>query len=251
MTIEHILNTCSDRTYYAIDIGASTGRGPCYEFLQNNTYSGLAIECNQSSYDKLTTVITNPNVDLHLGYATPDTICSIFKSHNVPHSPDILKIDIDGYDLSVLRAILDEYNPKIIIAEINEKIPPPIHFEIKYSPCYEWDGSHCYGFSIQAGKNVMDNYNYTIVSLYGGNNILCVNNKYITTIQKNINDIYKQEYYENADVRIHFPWNEDVHIWNEINNSELVKNMIYDYFTNSNPRGKPVLADKFELYISH
>jgi hypothetical protein len=248
MSIENVLNTCSNRTYYAIDIGASTGSGPCYEFLQNNSYSGLAIECNEHSYKTLTNTIKNPNVRLHLGYATPDTICSIFKSYNVPQSPDILKIDIDGYDLCVLRAILQEYSPKIIIAEINEKIPPPIHFEVKYSPSYVWDGSHCFGFSIQAGKSVMDKFNYSIASLYGGNNILCVNDKYIQVMKRSINEIYKQDYYENNNIRIHFPWNEDVHIWNEIPNSDLVKTMIFDYFTKYNPRGKPIPADMFELY---
>ena len=122
-----------------MDIGASVGGGIAFPILCDKAYSGIAIECAASNYEKLKQAVTNDKIHIHHGYATPDSICSILKSYNTPHSPDLIKIDIDGYDLQVIRAILTTYRPKVIFAEINEKIPPPIHFEILHNPNYFWD----------------------------------------------------------------------------------------------------------------
>ena len=43
---------------------------------------------------------------------------------------------------------LSDYRPRLICSEINEKIPPPIKFTVKYSPNHYWQGDHFYGQSI-------------------------------------------------------------------------------------------------------
>ena len=53
-------------------------------------------------------------------------------------SSDFLNLDIDSYDLEVMKKILEKnFRPKVISMEINEKIPPPIYFAAKFNEFFE------------------------------------------------------------------------------------------------------------------
>lgn len=249
--IDHCLQLLPNKTNYIVDIGASTGGGPLYPFLQNTDYSGIAIECVESNYIKLCEKLNNPKIHKHHGFATPDNICSIFSQYNAPINFDLLKIDIDGYDLSVIRSILQSYRPSIIIAEINEKIPPPIHFEINYSKDYFWDGSHCYGFSIQAGKDIIEPFGYKMSMIYDCNNIICLNTTIFNVPDIDIQQIYRKGYSDNNHALHSLPWNQDVHYWTRLTSTpELLKSEIFTYFTQYNPRGRKIPPEIFTLRIS-
>jgi hypothetical protein len=154
---------------------------------------------------------------------------------------DILKIDIDGFDLEVLRRILSQYKPKIIIAEINEKIPPPILFETKYKSNYSWDYSHCFGFSIKSGEKVMNHFGYKVFSIFELNNMLCINHELCDVLEEdktnNVDILYKNQYVEKDPLTI-LPWNVNVHYWTTIKDPELLKNEITNYFCNINDRSQ-------------
>lgn len=249
--VHAFVNSLPNKSNYVIDIGASTGAGTAYPLLCDEAYSGIAIECAAGNCEKLKESVRNSKIHIHQGFATPESICSILQSYNAPHSPDLIKIDIDGYDLQVLRSILTSYRPKVIYAEINEKIPPPIHFEILYNPDYFWDGSHCFGFSVTAGNTVMNEHGYVILQIHGGNNILCVDKQLLSpgTNVRDVNTLYDQDYKYNRS-RSFFPWNEDVNYWLEMDNSYKLVDAIHEYFTKFNPRGKPVLPSLFDLHIA-
>jgi len=204
-----IYNTLPQKTKYVIDIGASfcVSTDPCYPFITNNEFSGLCIEGNSQCIPILTQKISK-NFAVHNGYVTPDNILEIFKTQNVPKVFDLLKIDIDGYDLAVLRKILSEYKPSIIIAEINEKMPPPIIFEVLYKSDYQWDNSHCYGFSISAGDLVMKKNGYFIEQIYELNNIVALNQDIFPDLaQRDIQTIYKEGYINKIGIIAPLPWN--------------------------------------------
>ena len=141
----------SNPSNYIIDIGASTGvaTDPVYNFIINKNFKGLCIEGDKS---KIPILRINTQFDIFDDFITPLNIINIFEKFNVPINLDVLKIDIDGFDLEILRIILQKYQPSIIVAEINEKIPPPILFEVLYKDNYSWDESHCFGFSLQSVK---------------------------------------------------------------------------------------------------
>lgn len=251
-SVHALVDSLPDKSNYVIDIGASTGAGIAYPFLCDERYTGIAIECSPSNCDKLRESVKNPKINVHQGYATPGSICTIMHEYNAPLSPDFVKIDIDGYDLHVLRSILGSYRPKVIYAEINEKIPPPIHFEILYNPNYFWDGSHCFGFSLAAGNAVMEEHNYAILQIDGGNNILCIDKQFLAaqSILRDIKTIYDQDYKYNSQSRSFFPWNEDVNYWLDITDPYTLVDSIHEYFTKFNPRGKPILPSAFDLHIA-
>jgi len=223
-----------------VDIGASTGVSydPVYSFISNTNYTGLCIEGDSNKVGLLRQNIS-PSFEIYNGYVTPDNIIDIFAKHNVPKELDILKIDIDGYDLDVLRVLLKEYSPKILIAEINEKIPPPVHFEIPYRENYEWDFSHCFGFSIQSGHSVISKHGLSIIDIYELNNMLCVNTemakKMNIHIPIDIYDLYRSRYVNNAE-RYSFHWNESVNYWLTMNNPSELCDEIRRYFETKNER---------------
>ena len=238
MTLEKLYSFVGNKNKYIIDIGASTCsiNDPVYKFITNNEYKGLCIEGNKDNIEKLKQGIAN-TFEIYDNYIYPDTILEVFEKFNVPIELDILKIDIDGFDLEVLRSILGKYKPKIIIAEYNEKIPPPILFEIKYKKDYEWDYSHCFGFSICSGKKVMDNYNYTIIKIFELNNILCIQNdicEQLNISKTNIYDIYNKEYELNPRRFRMLPWNENVNYWLTIKDVNILYSEILNYFTKNN-----------------
>lgn len=237
---------------YIIDIGASSGQetDPVFHLLKTAEFAGLCIEAGDSIRE-LEKKLPQKEIKKVKAFATPESIISIFLQENVPLYADILKIDIDGYDLSVLRKILEgNYRPKIIIAEINEKIPPPVWFEIKYSKDYCWDGSHCFGFSLEAGKQTLEQFDYTVFSLFEGNNAIFLDNiffKQLNLPNKSLQEIYFEGYIPYL-VGKAFPWNEDVTHWlNMINEPDKLRQDIFTYFTQKNVRGKNIDPTTFIL----
>jgi len=75
-------------------------------------------------------------------------------------------IDIDGYDYFVLDELLSAFRPAIICAEINEVIPPPIKFTVKWHPSYVWGENHFFGQSICQLNLLCEKYDYALVELH-------------------------------------------------------------------------------------
>ena len=252
MNLYEIHTKIVNPTNYVIDIGASSGvsSDPVYPFISNNKYKGLCIEGSTQNLPSLRQNIS-PTFDIYNGYITPHNALSVFEQYKVPRFFDILKIDIDGYDLDVLRTILEKYQPRIIIAEYNEKIPPPIQFEVKYKDSYQWDGSHFFGFSISAGKKVFDKYHYKILSIRDLNNILCINfelcNLLSVEFESDVYDVYQTGYIDRYNDRMwHLPWNENVNHWLDIKDSAILKSEILTYFTKNNDRSRLQVKTKIE-----
>jgi hypothetical protein len=221
---------------FVVDIGSSTGvnTDPAYQFIIDKEYKGLCIEGNPKCESVLRSKIA-PTFDICISYITPENALEIFEKYKVPFDLDFLKIDIDGYDLEVLRVLLTKYRPKIIIAEINEKIPPPVLFEIPYKKDYSWDNSHLFGFSIQSGDQVMKKYNYTVVSIYELNNIMCMANEFVNTSSiPSVDQLYQMQYV-NCQYRLQaLPWNIDVDYWTQIKNKKSLCDEIAYYFEEKN-----------------
>jgi hypothetical protein len=238
MDLLQLHSQISNPSYYVIDIGASFGvpTDPVYQFITNTKYKGLCIEGGKNQVNELK---KRTKFEIYDDYIYPDTIVHVFQKYNVHIDIDILKIDIDGFDLEILRRILSVYKPKIIIAEINEKIPPPIMFEVLYKDNYSWDFSHCYGFSIKSGEAVMTHFGYKIVEVYDLCNIICVNKELFDTSglsDMTVEELYKKQYIDRIERLEILPWNENVNHWLEIEDQYKLKYEIIDYYSNNNER---------------
>lgn len=252
-TLATLVEKIANPSYYVVDIGASTGvtSDPSYKYITNPKYRGLCIEGKEQCIRILS---KKTHCSIHCGYITPANALEIFRQYNVPVDIDIMKIDIDGYDLEVLRVLLTEYKPKIIVTEINEKIPPPILFEVLYKDNYEWDYSHCFGFSIASGAQVLTQFKYKILALYELNNIVCINDELCVALSipnnnklEYIMELYKRQYIDEEKTRLDsLPWNNAVNYWLKIKDPKTLKLVITLYFTTNNDRSKFVNKKKIE-----
>jgi len=159
-------------THYAVNIGAGDGRScndPVYPLFRDG-YSGLAIE-NDLNLD-LAKNIASKNVRKLIGLpVTPANAEYLLKSSGCPLNFDFLKIDIDGFDGVILKAILESgFLPKVVQMEVNPEFPPPFEFCVQYDPRYlpmDSNGNYggFYGASLSFCVNLAIQYGYRLCSI--------------------------------------------------------------------------------------
>lgn len=193
---------------YCVDIGASDGvEMSNTSHLYNSGWSGLAIECDKEKFYRLAKNFKELDVDLAKTFVTPDNVINLLKSFSVPKNFGLLSLDIDGYDYYVLEKVLKEYRPSIICAEINEKIPPPIKFSVKYKKGYFWNSSHFYGQSISMLDELCVANKYSLAEVHYNNAFYISNN----LLKKGLSaeEGYNKGYKNKKDRKEKFPWNSD------------------------------------------
>lgn len=132
--VRQLLNLLQQPTRYAVDVGAADGvTGSNTNFLFKLGYDGLVIEGNRrklskaiSSYESYAGQISFLGI-----FVTPVNIVKIFESLGVPMHPDFISIDIDSFDLEIAESILTTFRPSVLCVEINERLPPPIKYELR------------------------------------------------------------------------------------------------------------------------
>lgn len=70
--------------------------------------------------------------------------------HGVPHSYDLLSLDIDGQDYWVLKSILMWDKPRVICVEYNAPLGWERSVTVPQSRLWRWDGTDWFGASFQA-----------------------------------------------------------------------------------------------------
>ena len=135
-------------------------------------WTGLAIELDEHRFGELKKLHRRRSIDVTQAKVTPGNVNAILRESGIQSDFGALSLDIDGYDFYVLEAILAEFRPAVICTEINERIPPPLRFALKYSDSYECDGGACYGQSISKVEQLCGQCNYSIVRLICNNLIL-------------------------------------------------------------------------------
>lgn len=107
--ILNILNQIDDQCHYLVDIGASDGitQSSTVKFLVDYNYSGLLFEYDPKNFSKLAFLYDDRN-DINLAKIkiAPYNIVLLMKSYAVPQDFTLLNLDIDSYDLEVLRSLL-------------------------------------------------------------------------------------------------------------------------------------------------
>ena len=120
----------------------------------------------------------------------------------------MLNLDIDGYDFFVLDEILGAFRPGVVCTEINEKIPPPLRFTVRYVPDYSWGTNHFYGQSISQLALLCERHGYSIVELEYNNAFLVPSDLAATSLTPE--EAYRRGYLDRPDRHTRFPWNDDM-----------------------------------------
>ncbi len=209
--IDDYLNRINVENEYCVDIAASDGvtMSNTY-FLFQRGWSGLAVEYQSVKFAKLASHYSNfVNVNISKCLVTPENVVFLLNAHQVPENLGLLNLDIDGYDYFVLEEILSSFRPFIICVEINEKLPPPLKFTIKWEPSYVWANDHFYGQSICQLNTLCQKYEYALVELHY-NNAFLIPKEVSPSRSLTPEEAYKKGYFDRPDRKEKFPWNADI-----------------------------------------
>ena len=173
---------------------------------------------------------------------TPNNVYDlIFEKISKDSEITFIDIDIDGYDFHVLNNLLQKTRPFLITAEINEKIPPPIKFSVKYNDNYFWDASHFYGMSISKFDELAKTYEYDLIELTA-NNVYAIRKDKNTGFQTFSSESLYNEKYKNPRLKgllPEFNYNNNFDNILNMNKNDAIK-YINSFFIN--------YIDQYELY---
>ena len=208
-TVRKYVRAMPDIKKFCVDIGASDGISMSNTYkLFSSKWSGLALECIPEKFTELSKNLQSTKASLSNSMVTPDNVLNILKAYNVPKDFGFLSLDIDGYDYFVLEKLFTEYKPYLICAEINEKIPPPLKFTVKYDKDYFWNTTHFYGQSISQLDELCRSNGYVLVHLQYNNAFYVRADKYKGK-HYDVQTAYDEGYRNQPDREEKFPWNKN------------------------------------------
>lgn len=162
-----------DRPRTVVDIGAGNGvRWSNSYALLLAGWKALGVEADPQKFALLSKVYGKfPAAHASNSLASPENICALLRDFDIEENFGVLCVDIDGNDYWVLDAILTQFRPGLVVTEINENIPPPIRFVVKFDPDFQLR-HHFYGYSIAALEDLCQQHNYGILELEYNNAFL-------------------------------------------------------------------------------
>lgn len=151
--LQHIFKKIGTTNQYLVDFGAGDGFTLSNSaLLLENGWTGLRMDGNNRG-----------NQTVKREFITPFNIVDLFEKYEVPHEFDFLSIDMDSCDFQVLNQILiNQYRPRIVCAEYNPAFNVGESKYLKYEEGYMWDETTKYGFSLNAGRRLMDSHGYSL-----------------------------------------------------------------------------------------
>jgi hypothetical protein len=200
----------ADHSRTAVDIGAGDGlRGSNTYALFLAGWSGLGVEGDEKRARRLTRAYKNfEGVAALHALVTPSNVVELLETHNVPREFGVLSLDIDSYDYWVLDALLEAFRPRLVVTEINEKIPPPVKFVVGYDPDFRLQ-HHFFGYSIASIEDLCERHGYALIALEYNNAFLAP--RELGGVRPlDAATAYRLGYLERADRRARFPNNDDM-----------------------------------------
>jgi hypothetical protein len=207
----------------AVDIGAGDG------MRWSNTYAlfaggwkGVGIEFDPRKFVKLARAYKYyPEVYAARARATPNNIVPLLESYEIEKNFTVLSLDIDGNDYWVLRAILSEFRPQLIVTEINEKIPPPIRFVVKYDPDFQLR-HHFFGYSIAMLADLCEEFGYSVLELEYNNAFLAPKDL-AGALALDAEKAYTRGYLDRPDRKLKFELNFDMEAVHRLSAAEAIE----------------------------
>jgi hypothetical protein len=199
---------------YVVDIAAGDGvtQSCTLQLFRDPRWRGLAVEMDANRFRLLSRAYAQfPGAHAVRARVTPDSVRGLLAEHDVPSAFEVLNLDVDSYDLFIAEALLTEYRPLVISMEVNEKIPPPVHFTVLYDERHVWAEDHFFGCSLSAAVAAVRPRGYVLESLQY-NNAFFVRADVAAGVfgDAETSAAYDAGYRARADRRGLFPWNHDV-----------------------------------------
>jgi len=163
----------SKRQCTAVDLGAGDGiRHSNTHALFAAGWRGLVVDSDSDRFAKLARTYRGyEQVFASRCRVSPYNVISLLETYEVPTEFEVLSLDIDSYDYWVLDSLLRRFRPRLIVSEINEKIPPPVKFVVNYDPDFTLQ-HHFYGQSLASLEELCRQHSYALIELEYNNAFL-------------------------------------------------------------------------------
>lgn len=225
--LKHYLDILQIKSGQVVDVAASDGvsQSCTLPLFRDPLWSGLAVEMDPKKFSTLAYIYGNyENCRLARCRVTPDNVYSLLMANEIPNDFDVLNLDIDSYDLFVIKSALSQgYRPKIITMEINEKLPPPLYFTVLYDQAHYWRGDHFFGCSAVAAVETVTPFGYILASIEFNNAMFIRADLAEGKIKRaSVTDAYNDGYRNRSDRKSMFPWNSNVDCALEMNEGDAL-----------------------------
>jgi hypothetical protein len=207
----------------AVDIGAGDGvRGSNTYALFREGWRGVGFEGSNRKVCKLAAAYKHyPSASAANCVVTPSNVVSLLTAYDIEREFGVLSLDIDSYDYWVLDAVLSEFRPRVVVTEINEKIPPPVRFVVNYDPAFQMT-HHFFGYSIASLAELAARHDYAILEVEYNNAFLAP--RELPNVRPlDATTAYRRGYLERPDRREKFRANANMEILHTLSPAEVVK----------------------------
>jgi hypothetical protein len=234
-----------DHPRTVVDIGAGNGvRWSNSYALLLEGWKALGIEADPQKYNLLSRAYRSfPQARASNSRVDPDNIGLLLEDFDIEKNFGVLCLDIDGNDYWVLDAILSKFRPGLVVTEINENIPPPLGFVVRFDRDFQLR-HHFYGYSIVALENVCEKHNYGILELEY-NNAFLAPRELGTGRFKDAETAYREGYLSRPDRKTRFASNLDMEILHSISPEEAMR-FIHEFYS-AEARNYYLTPDKASL----
>jgi hypothetical protein len=219
--IAELLPAGTSRT--AVDIGAGDGvRGSNSSALFREGWRGVGFEGSNRKVCKLAAAYKHyPQVSAANCVVTPANVRALLTAYDIEREFGVLSLDIDSYDYWVLDAVLSEFRPRVVVTEINEKIPPPVKFVVNYDPAFQMT-HHFFGYSIQSLSELAARHDYALLALEYNNAFVAPRELLGDLPALDAETAYRVGYAERPDRRQLFPRTQDMEALHALPPAEAV-----------------------------
>ncbi len=192
---------------FAVDIGAGDGvRGSNTYALFRRGWRGLGVEGDERRARRLERAYRNfVEVEALHALVAPQNVIALLREHGVPHDFGVLSLDIDSYDYFVLDYILRGFRPRVVVTEINEKIPPSVRYDPDFSLRH-----HFFGYSIASLEELCARHDYALLALEYNNAFIAPRELVGAARSLDATEAYRRGYLQRRDRRERFPANQDM-----------------------------------------
>ncbi|HEX8501228.1 MAG TPA: hypothetical protein VF659_11655 [Pyrinomonadaceae bacterium] len=230
----------------AVDVGAGDGiRGSNTYALFLQGWRGVGFEGDDRRARRLARAYRNlAGVEARQALVTPENVVGLLREHAVPEDFGVLSLDIDSYDYWVLDAVLERFRPRVVVTEINEKIPPPVRFRVGYDPGFRLQ-HHFFGYSIASLEELCARHSYALLALEYNNAFVAPRELLGDLPALDAETAYRRGYFERPDRRERFPRNQDMEALHSLTPDEAVA-FLHDFFARHEGRYELSLAGEPE-----
>ena len=227
--IEELLPKDQPKT--VVDVGAGNGvRWSNSYALLLAGWKALGIEADWQKYYLLSRAYRKfPAAQAVHTRVDPDNVASLLRGFHIEKNFGVLCLDIDGNDYWVLDAILGNFRPGLVVTEINENIPPPLRFVVKFDPDFQLR-YHFYGYSISALEDLCEKHGYGILGLEYNNAFLAPREIGAPRF-RGAESAYRAGYLERKDRKERFASNLDMEVLHSSSSEEGIR-FLHEFYAN-------------------